>query len=291
MVSWWCSGQTAVPWSWTPQPYIGIWLVMLGMVWMYARLVRAEARRTGTPVDRNRATAFVGGWLALWIATDWPLGALAAGYLLSASMIQIIVYLYIASPLLVFAIPDSVRARWLHPRGAAPVRWIVRHPFVAWLLLQAVLVFTHVPAVADPLKALQLGMMLMDAIWFGSALLFWWALDAYRPASTGLRYGKQAIYILGSKLAAMGLGIYFTFDNFPLFTTYEFANRVWPSVDALHDQQAAGLIMWMAMTPVLLIRLAILFQAWARSEGPTEDHLPAQAGIRQGVNDAGTLDE
>lgn len=280
MVSWWCSGQVAVPWAWTPQPYIGIWLVMLGMAWWYARLVRAEARRTGMPVDRGRVTAFVTGWAALWIATDWPLGALAAGYLLAASMIQIVIYLYVASPLLVYSIPEPVRDRWVLARGARPLRWIVSHPFVAWVLLQAVLLVTHVPPVADPLKALQLGTMLMDGIWLGSALLFWWALDAYRPPSTGLRYGKQALYILASKIVPMGLGVYFTFDNFPLFTTYEFANRVWPSVDALHDQQAAGLIMWMAMTPVLLIRLAILFQSWSRSEAPSEDL--RRAGVRDG---------
>jgi len=279
MVSWWCSGQVAVPWTWAPQPYIGIWLVMLGLAWGYARLVRAEARRTGTPVDRNRVAAFVGGWATLWIATDWPLGALAAGYLLSASMIQIVVYLYVASPLLVYSVPVAVRERWLRAPGARPLRWVVGRPFVAWVLLQAVLVVTHLPAVADPLKALQVGTMLMDGIWFASALLFWWALDAYRPASTGLRYGKQALYVLASKLVPMALGVYLTFDNFPLFTTYEFANRVWPSVDALHDQQAAGLIMWMAMTPVLLIRLAIVFQAWSRAEAPTDDPLPVRAGV------------
>ena len=279
MVSWWCSGQVAVPWTWAPQPYIGIWLVMLGLAWGYARLVRAEARRTGTPVDRNRVAAFVGGWATLWIATDWPLGALAAGYLLSASMIQIVVYLYVASPLLVYSVPVAVRERWLRAPGARPLRWVVGRPFVAWVLLQAVLVVTHLPAVADPLKALQVGTMLMDGIWFASALLFWWALDAYRPASTGLRYGKQALYVLASKLVPMALGVYLTFDNFPLFTTYEFANRVWPNVDALHDQQAAGLIMWMAMTPVLLIRLAIVFQAWSRAEAPTEDPPPVPVSV------------
>jgi len=50
-------------------------------------------------------------------------------------------------------------------------------------------------------------------------------------------------------------------------------------VDALHDQQAAALIMWMAMTPVLPIRPAVVFQAWSRAEAPTDDPLPARAGV------------
>lgn len=277
MLSWWCSGQTAVPWQWTPQPYVGIWLVMIGMAVGYAHLVRREARQMGEPVDRNRATAFVVGWAALWLATDWPLGALAAGYLLSASMVQIIIYIYIASPLLVFSVPAPIRDRWLLAPRTGALRWVVRRPLVAFVGLQAALLLTHIPTVADPLKALQLGMMLMDAIWFGSAVLFWWALDTYRPASTGLQFGKRALYVLASKAVPMVLGVYLTFDNFPLFTTYEFANRVWPTFTALDDQQTAGLIMWMAMTPLLLVRVAIIFQSWSRAETSTEHPLPAGA--------------
>lgn len=290
MLSWWCSGQTAVPWAWTPQPYVGIWLVMLGMAAGYAFLVRREARRTGEPVERNRVTAFVAGWGALWLATDWPLGALAAGYLLSASMVQIIIYLYIASPLLVFSVPAPIRDRWLLAPGVAALRWVVGRPFVAFMVLQGALLVTHLPPVADPLKALQLGTMLMDVIWFGAAVLFWWALDTYRPASTGLQFGKRALYILASKAAPTVLGVYLTFDNFPLFTTYEFANRVWPTFTALDDQQAAGLIMWMAMTPLLLVRLAIVFQSWSRAEAPPEHPLPTGASPQRATT-TGSRDE
>lgn len=284
MLSWWCSGQIAEPWSWAPRLYVGIWLVMIGIGLGYLWLVRDSARRTGERIDRGRAVVFVIGWATLWVATDWPLGALSAGYLLSASMIQVVVYVYVAAPLMVYGMPPAIRERWLIDRS--PWNWIVRRPLVAFVVFQACLVITHVPAIADSLKALQLGTMLMDGIWLGAALLFWWSLDTYRPASSGRRFGVRIMFVLLSKAAPTALGVVLAYDNFPWFTTYEFANRVWPSMTALQDQQAAGLIMWMGMAPLIPVRIAILFAEWARAERPDLPTEVARPGACRPEGDA-----
>src|SRR5690606_12963226 len=130
----------------------------------------------GDAPSRGQVAAFGSAWVMLWGVTDWPLGLLSAGYLLTASMIQIIVYYYVVAPLLVGAVPPGLRERWMrHPR-AGLVRAVVRRPLVALALLNVTLVVTHVPAVADSLKALQVGTMVMDLLWLGSAVLFWWSV-------------------------------------------------------------------------------------------------------------------
>jgi len=271
MVRWWCSGQVAVPWTWTPQPYIGIWLTMIVLAVGYVVAVRAHARSTGdTYPTRGQLAAFVVGWLLLWATTDWPLGALAAGYLLTASMVQIVLYYYIIAPLFVHAIPRDLRIRCLTGRYAGPLRLVVQRPLIAFVLLTATLIITHIPVATDTLKALQVGTMLMDTSWLLTAFLYWWALDAYRPAGQDARFGTRLLYVMGSKVVPTLLGIILTFHNFPIYTTYEFANRAFIGFTALDDQQAAGLLMWMGMVPLLMVRLGLVFYEAALAATPSE---------------------
>jgi cytochrome c oxidase assembly factor CtaG len=264
MIRWWCSGQIAVPWTWTPQPYLGVWLFMAALAVGYALVMRAEARTAdvhgeGARPDRSRVLAFVAAWLLLWGTMDWPIGALAAGYLLVASMVQVVVITYIVAPLLVHAVPPLVRARWLERPAMSLVRTVVTRPALAFALMNAILIVTHLPGIADALHASQFGTMAMDLGWIAGAVLFWWALDAYRPASREARFGVQVAYLLASNIVPTLLGILLVFDVFPLYRTYEFANRVFIGFSAAEDQQAAGLLMWVGTAPLFFVRFGMAF--------------------------------
>lgn len=277
-MTWWCSGEAAVPWTWEPQPYLGIWLVMVSLAVGYILAVRWYARQPGGHApSRTQLAAAVAGWFLLWVATDWPLGTLSAGYLLTASMIQIMLYYYVVAPLIIRATPRGLRDRLLtHPR-ARILRPVVSRPLVAFVPVNLVLTVTHIPAVADFLKATQLGTMAMDLVWLTTGVLFWWALDAYRPADPNARFFKLSVYITASKIVPTVIGVILTFHNFPLYTTYEFANRVWMSFSALEDQQVAGLVMLLGMMPLLVLRLGLAAR---------EAHLaggPGSAGRRTGA--------
>lgn len=260
MIRWWCSGQFAVPWSWTPQPSLGVWLFMGALAVAYVLLVRAEARSPRGPIPRGRMLAFWAAWAILWATLDWPIGALAAGYLLTASMVQVATVTYIVTPLLVSAVPRSVRDAWLARPAWSMVAVIVRRPAFAFVLMNAVLVVTHLPGVADAIRASQLGTMAMDLGWLLAALLFWWALDAYRPRSREARLGVQAAYLLASNAVPTLLGILLVFDAFPLYRTYEFANRVFIGFSAVEDQQVAGLLMWVGTAPLFFVRFGLAFR-------------------------------
>ncbi|MCK9487738.1 MAG: cytochrome c oxidase assembly protein [Dehalococcoidia bacterium] len=258
---WWCSGEAAVPWTWTPEPYIGIWLLMLGLASGYVLAMRWYARQPGgRPPTRHQVLAFGGAWLLLWATTDWPVGKLSAGYLLSANMLQIMLYTYVVAPLLVSATPRGLRERMLAAPRLGFLAAVVRRPMVTFVTFNAALVVTHIPSVADLLKASEVGTMVMDVVWLTTGVLFWWSLEVFRSSNSSMRFVKKALYILGTAPAPMLLGIFLTFHNFPLYTTYEFANRVWPTFTALDDQQVAGLLSWVGMMPVIMIRLGLVFR-------------------------------
>jgi putative membrane protein len=98
-VSFWCQALK-VPWHWQFRAYPGVWLMAGLLAFSYFRAVYRRHRRTGAPVDRRRLMWFCFGWVVLWLASDWPLATLGAGYLASAHMVQYMLYTLVATPLL-----------------------------------------------------------------------------------------------------------------------------------------------------------------------------------------------
>ena len=128
MIEWWCTALER-PWSWAWIPYPGVWLATLLPIAFYVRSLRNHSE----PVDRRKLAQFIGGMFVFWIASDWPLGALGAGYLASAHMTQFLLYTLGAAPLLLLGTPE-----WMARRVVSKLRiyrasvWLAAG-FVLWL--------------------------------------------------------------------------------------------------------------------------------------------------------------
>jgi putative membrane protein len=269
-VAWWCSAQKA-SWSWTPQYYPGIWAVMIVLLvgYIYAiRRVGPSKVSAGEPVvTRGQVTSFAVGWVLLWLATDWPLGALGAGYLLTAHMIQYVAYSLVIAPLLLRGTPPWMRRLVLDARGMQPLRALTERPFLAFVVFNVVLAGSHLPFVADTLKPLQFGQMFLDVLWLVTALALWTALGSFDDEdSHTLAHGKRLLYLIGLTVLPAIPGAFMVFSDFPIYTTYEFATRAFEDFSAREDQVIAGLVMWVGMMPFLLVRLALAFFEWSQAE-------------------------
>jgi cytochrome c oxidase assembly factor CtaG len=287
-VSWWCSASKD-PWTWTPQAYPGIWLFMgfLLVAYLWAtrnpprpanpgKLVEGSSDPAPPSVSprlwRNR-WAFLGGWIVLWLATDWPLGTLGAGYLATAHMAQYVLYTMAAAPLLVLGIPEWTLRRLLSRLRAYRAVRMLAQPIIAGLVFNAVLVATHAPITVDTFRTNQLGSFLLDLAWLASALLLWLPvcgpLEELKPSLPA-----RGVYLfLAAGLVPMVPGGFLTFAGTPLYAVYELAPRVGVLNDALDDQQAAGAIMKVGNLPLLWPVLAGIFIRWANQErapSPTE---------------------
>ena len=269
-VSWWCSARP-VSWSWDPQFFPGIWIVMLCIIGSYI-FVYIKSLKKNSSLDREIATnkeklSFISGWLLLWIMTDWPIGVLGSGYLLSAHMLQYVIYSLVVAPLLVGGISKPMISYYKDLWIFIPIQFLISRPFICFVVFNIVLAITHIPYFTDILKPLQLGQMLIDVLWISAAMLFWSAIGSFDDQSdVSLARAQKLLYIIGITLLPTIPGAFFVFSDFPLYTTYEFATRVFNGISAREDQMYAGLIMWMGMTPILLIRLAMAFFSWSESE-------------------------
>ncbi|MGH9213334.1 MAG: cytochrome c oxidase assembly protein [Acidimicrobiales bacterium] len=256
-MTWWCAASTD-PWSWSPRPYPGIWLFMVGVLAGYLWACHDRP-------DHRKRWFFVAGWALLWASTDWPLGTLGAGYLASAHMAQYLLYTMAAAPLLMLGLPEAALRRGLSRLRAYRLVSLLARPLVAGVLFNVVLIVTHAPVTVDALRTNQAGSFALDLAWLLSALVLWLPvcgpLDELKPS-----YPARCVYLfLAAGLVPMVPGGFLTFAGTPLYAVYELAPRV-GGFDALDDQQAAGVIMKVGNLPLLWPVLAGLFVRWANQE-------------------------
>jgi putative membrane protein len=258
-VDWWCQSTTE-PWSWTPKVYIGVWLVMAAILGPYFFALRHRAKAVGlTSRDKRAAVWFTLGALALWLATDWPLGLLGSGYLLSIHTTIYLIYTMIAAPLMLIGIPDWMARNMLDRlRGWGAYRWAVK-PWIAAIVLNAALVFTHLPFIVDPFRATQQGTFVLDAMWLISGMIGW--LPVASPfRGDRVRSPMWACVYLFIAFGAFPIlpGAFITFSPLPLYRVYELAPRFgdWTPIE---DQQLAGALMKVGNIPILWTVIAVVF--------------------------------
>src|SRR5687768_4103698 len=148
-MQWWCSAQNTA-WSWQWRPYPGVWVFVLcvgAAIWWWNRVGAQRARHPAPPLH----PACVGGLLVLWLALDWPIGALGAGYLASVHMLQFQLIALLAAPLLLRGVSvDALALLRSGAIGARIVRWLTS-PVAGLIALNAVVLLTHLPAIVDGL--------------------------------------------------------------------------------------------------------------------------------------------
>ncbi len=266
-MQWWCSAQ-GVPWDWSWQAYPGVWIFILLIAAGYRKVLRSTPAIPGEQPRGLRVGIFSAGLLSLWIALDWPIGALGAGYLASAHMVQFLLLALIAPPLLLYGIPptafEPLRRRPLVMRALGALT----QPLFALLVFNGLIIITHVPAVTDALMASQLGSLTIDLTWIIAALIFWWPIIAPLPERRWLHPLFKVGYIAAQLILGKPIFVYLTFSEYPVYATYELAPRV-HGFAAVADQQLAGLLMEVAGALILFVAATIVFLSWGAREQRT----------------------
>jgi putative membrane protein len=104
--------------------------------------------------------------------------------------------------------------------------------------------------------------------------MFWWAMVHGRYGRRG--YGLAVVYVFITAVHSGALGALLTFAPFPWYGDYVTRGAA-HRVDALGDQQLAGLLMWIPAGVVFIILGLALFAAWMGE---------AERRVRLGATDA-----
>jgi cytochrome c oxidase assembly factor CtaG len=255
-MTWWCSARDSA-WTWEWQAYPGVWLFVAAIVVAYVAAVRAATR--------GHVLRFGLGALVLWIAADWPLGALGAGYLASIHTLQYLLFTLVAPPLLLSGVPAATMRRMMRGRWAMGAGRALSRPLVAFAIFNVVMLGTHLPVVVDTLTASQLGSFAMDVMWLFSGIVFWLPILAPLEELDPLPIPGRLVYLVANVFLPTVPASFLTFADYPLYAVYELAPPI-GSLSATVDQQIAGLTMKVGGGTIIFGTASVLFFRWYRQE-------------------------
>jgi cytochrome c oxidase assembly factor CtaG len=262
--------------AWQLEPLPLLVLLVVGGLHLVGR--RRLSRR-GDHAERGRAWAFAAGWTAAALALLSPLHSYAEE-LFAVHMAQHLLLISVAAPLLLLANPmpavlwglsPGLRAaagRALAPDGAAlrALKLLTRPP-LAWCLFVFNLWIWHLPVVYQAALGNEPLHYLQHATFFGTAVLFWWPVIGPAPLRSRMRYTVRMLYVFLAWLPNSLLGALLTFSE-PL-AYYQARPRHW-GLDAMTDQQLAGLLMWIPGDLVYAAAMLALLRATVRQEDQRE---------------------
>ena len=209
------------------------------------------------------------GLALLWVAIASPLDAFS-GLLLSAHMIQHLLLLSVAPPLILLGAPFLPLLRGL-PRkfardGVGPfLTWpalqrvasALTHPVCCWMVMTATLFVWHAPPVYDLALRSPGWHKAEHACFVAASLLFWWPVVRPFPSRPRWPLWSVPIYLLAADLSNTILSAILTFSDHVLYSPYLEPRRGYFGTTALGDQSCAGVIMWVPGSLIFLIPAAL----------------------------------
>ncbi len=241
---------------------------LLVVVWLYVRGAAGAQR----PRDRWRARAFVAALVSLGAALVSPLEALS-GALASAHMVQHLLLVLVAAPLLAISAPSSrllrgsplpVRRglpRWRRTLGVHPaaLRSLMSAP-VVWLAHVAVLWLWHAAAMYDAALTHPALHVAEHATFLVTGVLFWRIVAGGRVA-TRVSPGLSILLVFALGMQSVFLSLLLTFASTPFYAGYASTTAAW-GLTPLEDQQLAGVIMWVPAGFVYVGAALLLLHLW-----------------------------
>ena len=256
--------------NWTLEP-VTIALLLLSAA-IYAAGLRIAGRQAGTSPGFAwwQVACFYGGLVALTVALLSPLAWLS-DVLFSAHMTQHEILMLIAAPSLVMGRP-LLAFLWAVPRrhrssvaqkfrgGAARRTWqLLTTPLFVFIVHGLALWIWHVPALFEWALHHQGIHALQHVSFVATAGLFWWGMVEGRYGRAG--YGVGVLYVFLTALHSTVLGALLTVAPTTWYRSYEIT-AIQQRVDALADQQLAGLVMWVPSGVVFIVIGLALVAAW-----------------------------
>lgn len=262
-------------------------LLCIALEWGYLYTVSRLRTRISdaSPVKRSQVVFFSLGVLAIYAASGSPLHDLSDTYLASAHMLQHILLMLVAAPLLIAGMPGWIWQALLRVRGAMPVARVLTNPLVALALFNTTLLLTHMPSVVD----LQLRQwwfhLFVHSGQVGAGLVLWWPILSQVPELPRLSYPLQMGYLFLQSLLPSVAASFVTFSDGVVYSVYAEAPRIW-DITPITDQQIAGGVMKLMGSFILWSFMTLAFFKWyAREEAEAQG--PRWEEAREELNQLG----
>ncbi len=258
--------------AWAFEPFVQVPLLLSALAWLWL-VRRVDRAHPGSRVPIARSGAFLGGLLAIEVALESGIAAYDTT-LFSVHMVQHVLLMFVAAPLLVLAAPITLllraadhgqRVRYILPVLHSRIVRLLTFPVVTWILFAAVMWGTHFSPLFDASLEEPFVHDLEHLLFLGAALLFWWPAIGLDPSPWRMPYPAKILYLFLQMPQNTFLALAIYSAGVPLYAHYASLALTWGPT-ALADQQAAGAIMWVAGDLTFLVAILGVIVAWMRDE-------------------------
>ncbi len=233
--------------------------------------------------DFSRAGWFAAGVAAMFLALVSPLDALSDTYLFSAHMLQHLILVLVAPPLLILGMSPRFARAVLRGPVLGRIERMLGNGEAAWVIGMATLWVWHAPVLYNATLADE-GVHIFEHLCFlVSATIFWWPILAPIEESR-LSPMPAVLYLATAAVANSVLAILLTFARPGLYPAYvspadplailPMIRDSWGLTPAL-DQQLGGLLMWIPGGMVFLGAIVWVIARWYAT--PEDNNLGAAA--------------
>jgi putative membrane protein len=270
-------------WSFDPIPTLGIVASIWWWVWAVRRV---DSLHPTNPVPQRRTAAFLGGMVALLFALESGIGAYDTS-LFSIHMVQHVLLMLVAAPLIALAAPVTLilrlsspqtRHRWVLPVLHSRIVRVLGHPIVAWLMFAVMMWGTHFSPLFDLALEDPLIHEFEHVLFLTGALFFWWPAVALDPAPYRLGYPARVGYLFTQMTQNTFLAVVILNSTAVLYRHYATLGSPW-GIDALDDQRLAAGIMWIIGDFVFLTAILAVVAGWMRAEARNESRADRRADV------------
>jgi cytochrome c oxidase assembly factor CtaG len=262
--------------EWSPPIVLTGTLVVLGLVYVRGWFAIRATRRAQFPVWR--LGCFLVGLATIWVAVASPLDGFA-DVLLSAHMVEHLLLMSFAAPLLVLGYPvvPLLRGlpRWVTVQLLGPLirtetlrrfGHVLITPLVAWLAMNLVFLGWHVPAAYDFALENEHWHEFEHICFLGTSVLFWWPIVRPWPTRESYAGWLLLLYLVMADIVNTVLSAFLAFCDRPVYPYYLRKPNQF-DISPLSDQRAGAVVMWVIGSLVFLVPAAVLTVRLLQREG------------------------
>ena len=252
-------GFSWLEWHFHPDVIIGV----LFLETLYLLVVGPIRKRLegSAAVEPRKIAWFTAGVIVIYVALTSAIHELSESYLFSAHMVQHLLLIVAAPPMLIAGTPSWILRPILSRRIPLIVARFITRPLVAFFIFSIVLSVWHVPYLYDLTLHARAPHILEHLLFISSSVIMWLPVMSSMPEIPRATHPVQMLYLFGLSLPMGMIGAAITFSPNILYSWYADVPRLW-GLSVIEDQQIGGLIMKLLGGLAFLVVMAVIFFIW-----------------------------
>ena len=268
------AGSLLLAWTFEPLPTLGIAVAVGGWLWAVRRV---NAAHPGNPVRARRTVAFLAAMAVLAFALVSGIERYDTA-LFSIHMVQHVLLMLVAAPLLALAAPitlvlrlssSETRRRWVLPVLHSRIVMFLAHPVTAWVMFAAMMWAVHFSPLFQASLEDPIVHDIEHFLFLTGAIFFWWPAVALDPMPWRMGHPARIGYLFTQMTQNTFLAVVILNATAPLYPHYASLVRPW-GMTALEDQRLAAGIMWIAGDAIFLTAILGVVLGWMHAEARDE---------------------